>query len=253
MLFDLPLHPLLVHLPVVLLPLTAVGVIGLALTQRRSRALALSVLGLLVVGTLAAVGSLLSGNALAGLSYTPAQHQRWGLILTIAAVIYALVAGPWLWRASREDGGSPAKPWGYASAAVGAAVAVLTVLVGHSGAEAVWEGKTDTETTVAPASPNATSVSPAAPSTPAPSSPSSSEASGYTMEEVAKHNTAESCWVAINGNAYDLTEWIGNHPGGSQAIQSMCGTDGTAAFKGKHGGEEDPAAALERYRLGPIR
>lgn len=251
MLFDLPLHPLLVHFPVVLLPLTAVGVVGLAVSRRRSRALALSVLGLIVVGALAAVGSLLSGNALADMSYTPAQHQRWGLILTVAAVVYALVAGPWLWRAAREDGGSPAKPWGYASAVMAVAVTVVAVLAGHSGAEAAWKGKTDTETTTAPASPDATSVSPAAPSTSGSASPS--EASGYTMEEVAKHNTAESCWVAVNGNAYDLTEWIANHPGGSQAIESMCGTDGTSAFERKHGGEEDPAAALERYRLGPIR
>lgn len=253
MFFDLPLHPLLVHFPVVLLPLTAVGVIGLVVFRRRSRALALSVLGLIVVGALATVGSLLSGNALADMSYTPDQHQRWGLILTVAAVVYALVAGSWLWRAARADDGSPAKAWGYASAVMAVAVTVVAVLAGHSGAVAAWGGKAGTDTTTAPASPEATSVSPAAPSTPAPASPSSSEASAYTMEEVAKHNTAESCWVAVNGNAYDLTEWIGNHPGGSQAIESMCGTDGTSAFERKHGGEEDPAAALERYRLGPIR
>ena len=32
-------------------------------------------------------------------------------------------------------------------------------------------------------------------------------------DEVAKHNDAESCWVIIHGRAYDVTEFMPEHPG----------------------------------------
>lgn len=32
-------------------------------------------------------------------------------------------------------------------------------------------------------------------------------------EEVAKHNWKESCWVIIHGKAYDVTEFLPEHPG----------------------------------------
>ncbi len=36
----------------------------------------------------------------------------------------------------------------------------------------------------------------------------------YSMAMVAKHGGSSSCWTAINGKVYDLTAWIGQHPGG---------------------------------------
>ena len=37
--------------------------------------------------------------------------------------------------------------------------------------------------------------------------------SGYTTQQVALHNTAKNCWTSISGTVYDLTKWIGTHPG----------------------------------------
>lgn len=36
--------------------------------------------------------------------------------------------------------------------------------------------------------------------------------------EIAKHNSEKSCWVIIHKKAYDVTEFLSNHPGGSEII-----------------------------------
>lgn len=72
------------------------------------------------------------------------------------------------------------------------------------------------------------------------------------MTMVAQHNSAGSCWAAINGNVYDLTNWINQHPGGQGPILSLCGTDGSAAFNGQHGGQARPENELSNFLLGPL-
>lgn len=148
----------------------------------------------------------------------------------IASVMYLLIAAPWLWLISakdREPSGAM-RALGYAAALSGIVVTGLTVATGHSGAELNWSNVGSEQATAA------TSSGP------------------VTMEQIAQHNKAEDCWVAIDGNAYDLTEWVSGHPGGAGAISSMCGTDGTAGFQGKHGNDDGPAKALEQYLLGPV-
>lgn len=76
--------------------------------------------------------------------------------------------------------------------------------------------------------------------------------SGYTLATVATHNSTSSCWAAINGSVYDVTSWINQHPGGPQAILSLCGTDGSVAFNGQHGGDRRPASELASFRIGAI-
>src|SRR4051812_33182532 len=55
----------------------------------------------------------------------------------------------------------------------------------------------------------------------------------YTLADVSKHKDASSCWTAINGGVYDVTSWIDQHPGGRDAILSLCGKDGSSAFNGQ--------------------
>ena len=76
--------------------------------------------------------------------------------------------------------------------------------------------------------------------------------SKYSMANIAKNNSASSCWAAISGKAYDLTAWISRHPGGAGAIVSICGTDATSVFQGKHGGQSCPASSLSAYLLGDV-
>jgi hypothetical protein len=77
-------------------------------------------------------------------------------------------------------------------------------------------------------------------------------AAGYTLEKVKANASAASCWTVIKGNVYDLTKWIGSHPGGESAIISLCGVDGSASFASQHEGRSKPESRLAGYLLGPL-
>ena len=88
--------------------------------------------------------------------------------------------------------------------------------------------------------------------TPATSSTTAAAPSSYTLADVAGHSNAQSCWAAINGKVYDLTNWINRHPGGPEHILALCGTDGSAAFNAQHGGQSQPASALATFYIGVL-
>lgn len=73
---------------------------------------------------------------------------------------------------------------------------------------------------------------------------------GLTAAAVAMHKDATSCWAIINGNVYDLTSWIPEHPGGTQAILQLCGTDGSAKFNNMHGGQAMQEQVLAGFIIG---
>lgn len=50
----------------------------------------------------------------------------------------------------------------------------------------------------------------------------------YTMSEVSKHSTKESCWIVIEGKVYDVTSILSFH---NKIIQTRCGKDATEGFK----------------------
>ena len=56
-----------------------------------------------------------------------------------------------------------------------------------------------------------------------------SEIKKYTLEEIARHNRREDCWMVINGKVYDVTNFISQHP--SPAILLGCGKDATTLFE----------------------
>jgi len=126
----------------------------------------------------------------------------------------------------------------------------MTVVVGHTGAAAVWASRSlDSEAKEdAKPAPTATPTASAAAS----SSTGGAAATGYTMADVQKHSSASDCWSAVSGNVYDLTQWIPQHPGGSGVVEAMCGTDGTAMFDSQHQGDTTAAAALSQFLLGPL-
>ena len=95
-------------------------------------------------------------------------------------------------------------------------------------------------------------ASPAATPTATPTAKATTEPAGYTMEKVRANNNEASCWSVIDGNVYDLTKWIGSHPGGRGNILSLCGKNGTAEFASKHRGDSNPQTRLKGYLLGPL-
>jgi L-lactate dehydrogenase (cytochrome) len=44
-----------------------------------------------------------------------------------------------------------------------------------------------------------------------------------TADEIAKHNSRQSCWVVIEGQAYDVTDFLDKHPGGATIILRYAG------------------------------
>lgn len=79
---------------------------------------------------------------------------------------------------------------------------------------------------------------------------------GLTINEIAKHNTANDCWMIINNNVYNLSSFLNQHPAGSDIMIPYCGKDGTQAFATK-GGKGDPhssqaQAMLPNYLIGQV-
>ncbi|RYP03055.1 hypothetical protein DL764_005404 [Monosporascus ibericus] len=70
--------------------------------------------------------------------------------------------------------------------------------------------------------------------------------------EVSKHDNKESCWVVVHGKAYDVTEFLPEHPGGMKIILKYAGKDATEAYDPIH-----PPDTLDKYldkskHLGPV-
>ena len=56
----------------------------------------------------------------------------------------------------------------------------------------------------------------------------------YTLDNIAQNNDASKCWVSLYGVVYDLTRFVGRHPGGPVII-GQCGKDATTRFDRQHG------------------
>ena len=76
---------------------------------------------------------------------------------------------------------------------------------------------------------------------------------GYTMEEVSKHDTADDAWVTVGDKVYDITHWVGRHPGGSIPLLQYAGRDMTDAFYAYHSAVGKAAKTLDAYYVGEVR
>ena len=175
-------------------------------------------------------------------------------IATGAAVALALVVAPSASAAVKE--GAACKKAGQSSTVSGRKFTCV-----KKGSKLVWNkgvAVKSAPTASATASASAASAAPAMSATPMatksaePTKSAAPASTGYTMERVKANGTSSSCWTVINGYVYDLTKWIGSHPGGSGAITSLCGTDGTSEFLAMHRGQGKPEARLSGYALGKL-
>ena len=55
--------------------------------------------------------------------------------------------------------------------------------------------------------------------------------SKFSLEEVKKHNTIDSCWLIINRDIYDITDYLKYHPIGSIVILKKGGMDVSLDYK----------------------
>jgi cytochrome b involved in lipid metabolism len=146
---------------------------------------------------------------------------------------------------------APAEAGIYQFVATSRARAAITIGVGYQEIPGeVLRGPASTPPMMQP-TPTPAAVAPTRTPSPTPE-PEMTTQTGYTMAKVKENNSANSCWSIINGNVYNLTQWINSHPGGPSVIRGLCGVDGTSSFNGKHRGQGNPTSTLASYLLGPL-
>ena len=146
-LFDLitglPAHPLVVHAVVIMIPLAVVMLIAALILPKARGVLRVLAVVFSFVGAASAWVAEQSGEALENRVGYPGEHAELGEIVTPLSV--GLFLATLLWAVSS----SAATPrWRLISRllavvalGVGVAAVVFTVLAGHSGAAATWEGR----------------------------------------------------------------------------------------------------------------
>ncbi|KAF2193085.1 nitrate reductase [Zopfia rhizophila CBS 207.26] len=71
-----------------------------------------------------------------------------------------------------------------------------------------------------------------------------------TIDELRKHDKADSPWFVVNGEVYDGTAFLEGHPGGAQSIISAAGLDATDEFMAIH--SETAKAMMPSYHIGSL-
>jgi len=116
---------------------------------------------------------------------------------------------------------------------------VLTILVGHSGAQATWQDRIDQTQATALAETGPKPINPAG-------------TINLSNSEIKTHNLKSDCWSIVNGNVYNLTSYVKSHPGGASVIANICGKDGSKAFVNQHNTQGKPNNVLSSFLLGPV-
>lgn len=149
--FGLPVHSLVVHAAVVLLPLAALGALIMGFSARFSRRFGPLVVAVAAAGVVAAFISRASGEELAERVGNPEVHAQVGNLLPFIALgmLVVLLA---LWLLDRGlPGARPQRSLGIQVLGIVVIAAALitagwTVRTGHTGAEAVWQAIVDNTT-----------------------------------------------------------------------------------------------------------
>jgi hypothetical protein len=232
--FGIPAHPLIIHAVVVLLPISAIGMIAMVLIPPfRGKVQKYFVGGTLIVATGSAFLAKESGAALRRVNGVSEYHQEWGSRTFYAALALTVLSAFWLWLDTKPSS-IYKKITGILVVIVSLAAITATVLAGHSGAQSVWEVTPDMTVKVATIPPTGNPLA------------------EFPLTEVAQHATADDCWSVVNGNVYELTQWISEHPGGSGPVESMCGVDASTPFNNQHNGQGEPEAALANFQIGTV-
>ena len=140
--YGVPIHALIVHVAIVLTPLSAIGAILIAARPKALRLFgAATVIGA-AVGAVASVISKTSGQNLSQRVGWPQEHVDYGNIFPIAAVAFLLLLVVF-WLIARGVPLNRNRPlWlkVFGAALIFAAIGItyLTVLTGFSGASATW-------------------------------------------------------------------------------------------------------------------
>lgn len=76
-----------------------------------------------------------------------------------------------------------------------------------------------------------------------------------TLEELGAHNSAEDCWMAIEGKVYDFSGYLPKHPAPPVVMTPYCGKEATEGMRTKgYGRDHSPAAwaMMDEYLVGTL-
>jgi len=140
--WGLPLHPLVIHAVVVLVPLTAIGAVLMALRPRFTKRFGVIIVIGAIVSTVSAFLAKESGEILARTRPVSGEHVMAGDVVPLPVLGFAVLLTVF-WLFDRGVPGNRARPLRLkllAVAVVAAAVACtyLVVIAGHTGALSVW-------------------------------------------------------------------------------------------------------------------
>ncbi|XP_061078152.1 cytochrome b5 [Conger conger] len=73
----------------------------------------------------------------------------------------------------------------------------------------------------------------------------------YTLEEIRQHNLQTDTWLIIHDKVYDVTSFLGEHPGGEDVMLEQGGSDATESFEDV-GHSIDAREMLQQYLIGEL-
>ncbi len=243
----LPIHPLINHAVAVLVPLAAVGVLLVIFIPKLRSTYSPLVVTALFISTISAFIATQSGEALAERVGLPNSHAIQGERLSFTVSAFFVLFSIWF-VLERSDRVKPSissllkRILKVVIPITAVASFALTIIVGHSGAEATWKDRiAQSEAGVLEdLTPNASSK------------PNTDGSISLSVAEIKTHDNKSDCWSIVNANVYNLTSYVQNHPGGAAVIANICGKDGTKSFTNQHNTQGKPNNVLRSFLLGPI-
>ena len=240
----LPIHPLINHGVAVLVPLAAIGALLVIFIPKLRLNYSPLVLVTVLLATVSAFIATQSGEALAERVGLPNAHATQGERLSYVVLAFAILFSIWFALEKSERTRERVANLGKRVLNVVIPITaissfVLTILVGHSGAQATWQDRIDQTQATALAETGPKPINPAG-------------TINLSNSEIKTHNLKSDCWSIVNGNVYNLTTYVQRHPGGASVIANICGKDGSKAFLNQHNTKSKPNNVLSSFLLGPV-
>ena len=240
----LPIHPLINHGVAVLVPLAAIGALLVIFIPKFRLNYSPLVLVTVLLATVSAFIATQSGEALSERVGLPNAHATQGERLSYVVLVFAILFSIWFALEKSERTRERVANLGKRVLKVVIPITaissfVLTILVGHSGAQATWQDRIDQ-----------TQATDLAETGPKPINPAGTI--NLSNSEIKTHNLKSDCWSIVNGNVYNLTSYVKSHPGGASVIANICGKDGSKAFVNQHNTQGKPNNVLSSFLLGPV-
>ena len=240
----LPIHPLINHGVAVLVPLAAIGALLVIFIPKLRLNYSPLVLVTVLLATVSAFIATQSGEALSERVGLPNAHATQGERLSYVVLAFAILFSIWFALEKSERTRERVANLGKRVLNVVIPITaissfVLTILVGHSGAQATWQDRIDQTQATALAETGPKPINPAG-------------TINLSNSEIKTHNLKSDCWSIVNGNVYNLTSYVKSHPGGASVIANICGKDGSKAFVNQHNTQGKPNNVLSSFLLGPV-